>query len=111
LTPRPLISRQLEGALVLDAIAQTVTDITKRIDDVLDVLGDREPSASLFFLELQRALAGAREEEDLINVFIAMSTTAFQGFQFPPDSLAPIDALLADAERIAFTFTASGDAH
>lgn len=90
---------------------QTALDLTKRIDEVLTVLGDREPLASAFFVGLKRALAAARDEEDLIAAFVMLSTTAFQGFELPPDSLATIDALLADAERIAFTFTAAGEAH
>jgi hypothetical protein len=90
---------------------QTALDLTKRIDDVLAVLGDREPLASAFFVGLQRALEAARDEEDLIAAFVMLSTTAFQGFELPRDSLATIDALLADAERIAFTFTAAGEAH
>jgi len=95
----------------LDGVEQTVDDLTKRIDAVLMALGDLEPAASVFFLELRHALSEARDEADLINSFIALSTTAFQGFEFPPRSLAAIDQLLADAERIAFTFTADGEAH
>jgi hypothetical protein len=78
---------------------------------VLAVLGDREPAASAFFIALQRALAAAREEEGLIAAFVLLSTTAFQGFELPRDSLASIEALLCDAERIAITFTAAGEAH
>ena len=97
--------------VAVDAVQQTIIDVSSRIESVLASLGDREPAASMFFLEVQRVLVGARDEADLIDVFIALSTTAFHGFEFPTDSLEPIDLLLADAERIAFTFTADGAAH
>lgn len=95
----------------MNAVEQTVADLTMRIDAVLAAIGELDPTASVFFLKLRRSLVAARDEVDLINTFIVLSTTAFQGFDFPPRSLVVIDELLADAERIAFTFTAGGETH
>ncbi len=54
-------------------------------------------------------LASASEEEELLEVCMALSTSAFQGFQFDMQSAALLDELLAQAEQLAFTFSASSN--
>jgi hypothetical protein len=95
----------------LHAVHTAVLNLSSRIDQVLQSLGDDESAASAFFLDVQRSLAAAGNEADLLNTFLTLSTTAFHGFAFPAASLEPIDALLAEAEQIAFTFMAGGVAH
>lgn len=94
----------------MNAIEQTRSEISVHLERVIHLLGNRAPAASVFFREVLSLLQRAREEDDLINTFIALSTTGFQGFEFPEGTLEAIDDLLANAERIAHTFMASESA-
>ena len=54
-----------------------------------------------FFTLLLVQLNRMQEAEDLMQLFLELSTTAFQGFTFSTDQAQLIDALLATSEDIA----------
>lgn len=93
-------------AMRSNALQQISAEVVQHLDRVIDRLGDREPVALAFFLELRAALNEAVDEADLVGAFMLLSTAAFRGFRLPDDVLAPVDDLLAQAERIAHAFTA-----
>jgi hypothetical protein len=59
-----------------------------------------------FFTGVLLQARAMRHEEDVLALFFELSTTAFQGFVYPPEVAEAIDDLLAAAEQIAFTMTA-----
>jgi len=66
-----------------------------------------DPGLRIFFTGVLLQARTMQHEEDVLVLFFELSTTAFQGFVYPPDVAAAIDELLAAAEQIAFTMTAS----
>lgn len=63
-----------------------------------------------FFTNILAKTHGMQVEEDVLGLFFELSTTAFLGFEYPATVAVAIDDLLAAAEQIAFTMTASGEA-
>jgi hypothetical protein len=76
--------------------------------DAADLVGagDDLPVRAFFTGMLLQARA-MRQEEDVLALFFELSTTAFQGFVYPDEVAEAIDELLAAAELISFTMTAS----
>ncbi len=72
--------------------------------DVLDTC--RDAGALTFFSLLAIQLHEAREDAQLLDFFLNLSTTAFQGFPFTPEEDLVIDRLLAMAEDIAHALSA-----
>ncbi|MEM0955665.1 MAG: hypothetical protein AAGI24_16105 [Pseudomonadota bacterium] len=66
----------------------------------------QEYRAASFFSEIASALERVAEEADLIEVFLALSTTAFQGFIFDPQAAVAVDEVLAYAEQVSQTYMA-----
>ena len=66
----------------------------------------QEHRAAAFFGEIAAALERVAEEADLIEVFLALSTTAFQGFMFDPHAATAVDRVLAYAEQVSQTYMA-----
>ena len=65
-----------------------------------------------FFMELLGMLDEARSEEDLIGWVVHLSTCAFIGLDYGPESHLEIDAFLALAEQISQTMAgAPGPQH
>ncbi len=72
----------------------------------------QEFRAAAFFSEISSALEKVSEEGDLIEVFLALSTTAFQGFLFDAQTALAVDEILAFAEQVSKTYMADeGRAH
>ncbi len=94
----------------LDAVKQ---ELVPRIDALIEHCNaTQEMRAAAFFSQIAAALAAVEEEADLLEVFLALSTTAFQGFMFDPVAAAGVDEVLAYAEEVSFAFTAdAGRAH
>lgn len=99
----------------MDAIATVRDQLVPLADDLVDQLeADGDPDSARWFSAVRASLAGARQEEDLIMIFIeqlgptgplAMSA----GFSF--EARLKLDALLERAQEVAFAFSADGDAH
>ena len=76
----------------------------QRLSNYLDLNGDR--AAASFFRQIQEKLDRTRTEEELLNVFMVMSTSAFQGFTLDPFAVQVADQLLAKAQHYAVTLSA-----
>jgi len=80
------------------------------LEAVIDSLEESaDPAALAFFTLILASLHRVEDEGDLMGLFFELSTTAFQGFTFSPAQAGQVDALLAVAERIAFTLSAPGE--
>lgn len=84
-----------------DQLAPLITEVIEQLDDQGQIL-----ESSFFTLRLVE-VNQMREDVDLMNVFMELSTTAFQGFTFSAVQAQHIDKLLAVAEDIAHTLSAS----
>ncbi len=91
-------------------VAAARSQLTPLLKAVLDSCEDHR--ALTFFSLLAIQLHDAQEDGDLLDFFLQLSTTAFQGFLFTAEDDAVIDRLLATAEAIAHALSAgeSGEA-
>ncbi len=88
-------------------IRNQVDPLFQTVIDTLDAGGNAYPMA--FFTALKIRLNDASDEVEVLNLFIELSTTAFQGFVFSPDEAAAVDQLLEACEQISHMMTAADD--
>lgn len=85
-----------------DTINQNILPL---VDNLLqDSIGAREAQ---FFKKIQSDLIGAQSEQNLLEIFLELSTLMFSEFFFTHEQLEKIDALLENCEQIASTFSAN----
>lgn len=87
--------------------------LTPLITEVIAALDGETQVLETSFFTLRLVEANQMEADvELLNLFFELSTTAFQGFSFTAEQAEHIDHLLAVAENISFTLSASSsDAH
>ena len=91
----------------MDAIDTVRNELRPQLEDLLTHLGNTEQiAAAAFFTQILMGLNKVEREEQLLELFIELSTTAFLGLQFDAAALTMIDDLLANAELIAQAFSA-----
>jgi len=91
----------------MDAINSVKTHLSPRLDGLVSYLEvSQQSDAHRFFSRLQEYLNSLTEEEELLELFIQLSMTAFQGFQLDPVAASVVDDILAYAEEISHTFSA-----
>lgn len=81
---------------------------------ILQLETDRDPRSAAWFRQVGAALEAAREEEDLLLIFLEQlgpvgpmaDAAGFSGL-----ARLRLDQLLAQAESVAFAFSADGDPH
>ena len=91
----------------VDAAREEMLPLTRLVIESLDE--DSQIVETSFFTLVLIRITQMRSDEDLMNVFIELSTTAFQGFVFSQRQSELIDGLLATAERIALTLSVPTD--
>jgi len=107
-TMPPLAERTLVQAE--PAIVEVQQLIQPKLTRLIEYVNEQhEMTASIYFTELAIQLAQAKTEPDLLGWCIELSRAAFVGIQYDQMSWALADEILADAERISLTFTASSD--
>ena len=80
-------------------------DILPSLDFLLqDLTGAREVQ---FFKKIQSDLIYAQSEQNLLEVFLELSTLMFSDFFFTEEQFKEIDILLENCEQIACTFSAN----
>ena len=89
---------------MIESIRQEFRPQLQRLSNYLDLGGDR--NAAAFFRQLEAKLDKTHNEEELLNLFMALSTTAFQGFQLDPFAIRVADQLLMQAQHYAVTLSA-----
>ena len=107
---RVIMSTAASNEVVLDALDAIKAEMAPRLDALAEHFEDmQDPRAAAFFTGISASLAAVEEEADLLEVFFALSTTAFQGFSFDPVAAAGVDEVLAYAEQVSHAFTADSD--
>lgn len=92
------------------AVVEVQQLIQPKLTRLIEYVNDQhEMTASIYFTELAIQLAQAKTEADLLGWCIELSRAAFVGIQYDDVSWALADEILADAERISLTFTASDE--
>tara|TARA_X000000950_G_scaffold288114_1_gene403362 strand:+ start:1808 stop:2101 length:294 start_codon:yes stop_codon:yes gene_type:complete len=90
----------------MEAIESVKQTLKPQVEDLLSHLNATEQNAAAaFFTQILINLTAADGEEQLLEVFIELSTTAFLGITFDEYALALIDELLLNAEQIAHAFS------
>ena len=88
---------------VKDALRPKFEDLLLHLDSTDQV------AASGFFTKLFVDLNAVASEEQLLELFIELSTTAFLGISFDEFALAQIDDILMTAEQISQTLSVTGE--
>lgn len=93
----------------MDFVSGVRTQVEPLLDEVIALLEQGENLHPLSFFTLLRIrLQSCRAEEDVLALFIELSTMAFQGFMLTTEQAAAADRLLAVCEQISLTMTADG---
>ena len=91
----------------MNAVETVKADLLPKVGDLLTHLLDTEQAeAASFSSRVFHDLSAVSGEEQLLEVFIELSTTAFLGIEFDAPALALIDDVLMHAEQVAATFSA-----
>ena len=94
----------MPGQSIRDLKETINRDILPSLDYLIqDSIGAREVQ---FFKKIQSDLIYAQSEQNLLEIFLELSTLMFSDFSFTDEQHEKIDALLANCEQIACTFTA-----
>lgn len=94
----------------MNAIETVKTNLKPKFEDLLLHLNDTDQmAASGFFTKLFVDLNAITTEEQLLELFIELSTTAFLGISFDDIALTQIDDILMTAEQISETFSVTGE--
>lgn len=94
----------------MNAIDTVKTELRPKLERLIVYLNEtNEVMAASFFTNILVVLVQLDQEEQLLELFIELSTTAFQGFMFDDESWALTDDVLMYAEQIAEAFTADQD--
>ena len=89
----------------MNAIDSVKNDLRPKFEDLLLHLNaTQQMAASGFFTKLFVDLNDVTGEEQLLELFIELSTTAFLGISFDAVALDQIDDILMTAEQISQTF-------
>jgi hypothetical protein len=94
----------------MDAVREVVERLRPEISQLVAHLARTgQVEAEAFFREAQRRLAYVCEEEQLLELFMLLSMTAFQGFVMDPFGASLADRILAYAEQVSHTFSADDE--
>ena len=91
----------------MEAIDSVKQHLTPRLDGLVAYLAElQHEDAHRFFARMQQNLLSLEHEEELLELFIQLSMTAFQPFQLDPVAASIVDDILAYAEQTSHTFSA-----
>ena len=94
----------------MSALESVKIELEPLLDRLVEHLGNiEELRGAAFFARIRQSVRAVEEEADLLEVFFALSTTAYQGFIFDGMAASLADEVLACAERVSHTFMANGE--
>jgi hypothetical protein len=94
----------------MNAIDSVKDSLSPKFEDLLMHLNATDQmAASGFFTKLFVDLNAVASEEQLLELFIELSTTAFLGISFDEIALQQIDDILMTAEQVSETFSVTGE--
>ena len=89
---------------VTDALQPAVAELVAYLESSC------QSQALSFFQQVQQRLHHVEKEDELLELFMLLSMTAFQGFRMDPTAAMLADRILGYAQQIADTFSADDDA-
>ena len=93
-----------------DALSQTRSEILPLLRSLCDlVAAEGEQDQYGFFAGILQGIESAQEPEDLADPFMALSSSAFVGFQYGPLAAMLLDQVLIAAQRLSMTLSASDE--
>lgn len=99
----------------MNAITQVRRQLMPLVDRLIEQLQiDQAPGSASWFRQLAAALEAAREEEDLLLIFIEQlgpTGPMADAAGFSSMARLRLDQLLAEAQAVAFAFSADGQPH
>lgn len=91
----------------MHALESIKVELEPLLDRLVEHLtGIEEVRGAAFFAGIRQAVSAVEDEADLLEAFFALSTTAFQGFDFDGPAASLADEVLAYAEQVSHTFMA-----
>ena len=94
----------------MNAIDSVKDSLTPKFEHLLMHLNATDQmAASGFFTKLFVDLNAVASEEQLLELFIELSTTAFLGISFDEIALQQIDDILITAEQVSETFSVTSE--
>jgi hypothetical protein len=93
-----------------DAISQARAEmlpLLRSLCDLVEAEGDRDQHG--FFSGILQGIESASDPEDLADPFMALSTSAFLGFDYGPLTALLLDQVLIAAQRLTMTLSASDE--
>jgi len=92
---------------VIDTVVRDLSAVVA--DLVIYLESSSQPEAHVFFTQVQDRLKHVEGEEQLLELFLLLSMTAFQGFRMDSFATMMADRVLEHAQRVAHTFSADDD--
>jgi hypothetical protein len=94
----------------MQAIETVRAELEPKLDTLLMYLESvHDTRAHEFFSSIHNNLLSVEGEEQLLELFIQLSMTAFQPFELDPVAVLLTDEILAYAEQISDAFSASAN--
>lgn len=91
----------------IDTVVRDISAVVADLVTYLENSGQYE--AHTFFTQVQDQLVQVDGEEQLLEIFLLLSMTAFQGFCMDPFATMMADRVLDHAQQVAHTFSADDD--
>ena len=89
----------------MEAAKQVSEALKPKFEELISYLDEsQQVAASAFFTGLLVKLIAVRQEEELLSLFMELSTTAFIGLEFDDFSAQLIDDILLHAQEVSATF-------
>ncbi len=94
----------------MNAVDSVKGSLKPKFEDLLAHLNSTDQMAATgFFTKLFVDLNAVVSEEQLLELFIELSTTAFLGISFDEIALQQIDDILMTAEQVSQAFSVTGE--
>ena len=94
----------------MEAVAVIKSELEPMFDVLLMYLESvQDMQAHQFFASIENNLRALQQEEEVLELFIALSMTAFQPFVLDPFAVRLTDDILAYAQQISEAYSADTD--
>lgn len=99
----------------MNAISHVRSQLLPLLDALVSQLeADADPGSAVWFRRVTASLEAAREEEDLLLIFLEQlgpTGPMADAANFSALARLRLDQVLAEAQAVAFAFSADGDPH
>ena len=94
----------------MSGINTVLEEMTPAVEALVSYLNQsRQLEALAFFTQVQARLDKVHDEEQLLDLFVLLSMTAFQGFSMDVFAAMMADQVLAYAEQVAHTYSSDDE--